>query len=70
VLFRCQNRVDTDPPDSSRVWQRLAMDGVTILEVPGDHNSMLREPGVRILAEQIMGFLRTTKGVAVEKTVV
>ena len=69
ALFLCENRLDTDPPDSSRVWQRLAMDGVTILKVPGDHNSMLREPGVRVLAEQMMGFLRTTKNVAVEKTV-
>jgi len=58
VLFRCQNRIDTDPPDSSRVWQRLVKGGVTILEVPGDHNTMLKEPGVRVLAEQIMTYLK------------
>jgi acyl transferase domain-containing protein/thioesterase domain-containing protein/acyl carrier protein len=58
VLFRCLNRLDTDPPDSSRIWQRMAKGGVVILEVPGDHNSMLREPGVGILAEQILGYLK------------
>ena len=58
VLFRCQNRLDTDPPDSSRIWGRMAQGGVVIQECPGDHNSMLREPGVALLAEQILGFLQ------------
>jgi surfactin family lipopeptide synthetase A len=58
VLFQCQNRIDTDPPDSSRIWQRLVRKAV-ILEVPGDHNSMLREPGVRVMAEQILTFMGT-----------
>jgi acyl transferase domain-containing protein/thioesterase domain-containing protein/acyl carrier protein len=61
VLFRCQNRLDTDPPDSSRIWQRLARGGVVIRECPGDHNSMLREPGVAILADQILSFLQSAK---------
>jgi hypothetical protein len=65
VLFRCLNRIDTDPPDSSRVWQRLAKE-VVILEVPGDHNTMLKEPGVKILAEQIETFLKPEKAVAAE----
>ena len=68
VLFRCQNRLDTDPPDSSRVWQRLARDGVTIMEVPGDHNSMLREPGVGVLAEQILSYLRAGHDARTDKT--
>ena len=58
VLFRCRNRIDTDPPDSSWIWQRLVRGGVEILEVPGDHNSMLREPNVRVLAEQILTYLQ------------
>ncbi len=57
VLFRCLDRLDTDPPDSSRVWQRLVQGGITIHEVPGDHNSMLREPGVALLAQQILSYL-------------
>ena len=43
--------------DSSRIWRRLAKGGITILGVPGDHNSMLREPGVAILAQQILAYL-------------
>jgi acyl transferase domain-containing protein/thioesterase domain-containing protein/acyl carrier protein len=58
VLFRCMNRLDTDPPDSSHIWRRLVRGEVAILEVPGDHNSMLREPGVRVLAEQIQTYLK------------
>ena len=56
VLFRCENRIETDPPDSARLWQRLAKD-LTILEVPGDHNSILQEPGVQILAGQMLAYL-------------
>ncbi len=58
VLFRCVNRLDTDPPDSSRIWQRMARGGVVIQDCPGDHNSMLREPNVGILAGQILSFLQ------------
>ena len=58
VLFRCQNRIPTDPPDSSRIWQRLVRGKVIIENVPGDHNSMLREPGVRVLAEQMLSQLK------------
>ena len=58
VLFRCEDRIESDPPDSSRLWQRLAKGGVTILGVPGDHNSILKEPGAKILAEQLLGYLK------------
>jgi acyl transferase domain-containing protein/thioesterase domain-containing protein/acyl carrier protein len=57
VLFRCQNRLDIDPPDSSKIWQRLVKK-VIILDVPGDHNTMLREPGVRVLASQMLNYLK------------
>jgi thioesterase domain-containing protein len=36
----------------------MARGGVVVHEVPGDHNSMLREPGVALLAEQIQSYLR------------
>jgi len=66
VLFRCQNRLDTDPPDSSLLWQRLVKGRVVILEVPGDHNSMLKEPGVRVLAEQLLTYLKPGDATPVE----
>jgi len=68
VLFRCLNRIDTDPPDSTRLWQRLAKK-VVILEVPGDHNTMLKEPGVKILAEQIHTFVTPAHAAAAETSV-
>ena len=68
VLFRCENRIPTDPPDSSRIWQRLVKGEVVIVGVPGDHNSMLREPNVPILAEQILGYLKPASAPAAETT--
>jgi thioesterase domain-containing protein/acyl carrier protein len=56
VLFRCQHRLPTDPPDSSHIWRRLVKE-VVIIDVPGDHNSMLREPMVQVLAGQILTYL-------------
>jgi acyl transferase domain-containing protein len=69
VFFRCQNRLDTDPPDSSPIWKRLVKGEVVIREVPGDHNSMLREPNVRVLAEQILSYLRPENATPVESPV-
>ncbi|MCB9778704.1 MAG: acyltransferase domain-containing protein [Alphaproteobacteria bacterium] len=34
-------------------WSRLARRGVTVLDVPGDHLSMLRDPQVRVLAARL-----------------
>jgi acyl transferase domain-containing protein/thioesterase domain-containing protein/acyl carrier protein len=68
VFFRCQKRLDTDPTDSSRIWHRLTNGNMTLLEVPGDHNSMLKEPGVSVLAEQILGYLKSPSAAAPEKT--
>jgi acyl transferase domain-containing protein/thioesterase domain-containing protein/acyl carrier protein len=66
VLFRCHDRIPSDPPDSSHIWQRLVKGKVVILDVPGDHNSMLREPGVRVLAEQILNHLEPRSVAPVE----
>ena len=64
VLFRCQNRIATDPPDSSSLWQRLVKGRVVIVDVPGDHNSMLREPAAPVLAEQILAYLKSGNAAA------
>ena len=52
VLFRCQAPLPTDPPDSTHVWQRQATK-VIVHDIPGDHNSILVDPGARVLAELI-----------------
>jgi acyl transferase domain-containing protein/thioesterase domain-containing protein/acyl carrier protein len=58
VLFRCKDRIRTDPPDSSRLWQRLVKGELAILEAPGDHNSILHEPGAGVLAGHLLGYLK------------
>ncbi len=34
-------------------WDRLAQDGVEVIDVPGDHLSLLSEPNVSVLAEHL-----------------
>ena len=66
VLFRALDRIKTDPPDSSRVWKRLVGKGLLIKEVPGDHNSILNEPGAQILAEHLLGYLNSNNAATAE----
>jgi thioesterase domain-containing protein len=42
-------------------WARLAAGGVEVHEMPGDHNAMLAEPHVRILAQELNLYLDPTK---------
>jgi amino acid adenylation domain-containing protein len=53
TLFRAGIRAvdDSDRPDMG--WGRLALGGVEIREVPGDHVNMLLRPQVGLLAEQL-----------------
>jgi amino acid adenylation domain-containing protein len=48
-------RADDGPgrPDPTLGWNELAVDGVELHVVPGGHYTMLREPDVRSLAEQL-----------------
>ncbi|HEV3272930.1 MAG TPA: SDR family NAD(P)-dependent oxidoreductase [Candidatus Methylacidiphilales bacterium] len=72
VFFRCKNRPESDPSDSSGIWRRLVGGDLLVIDVPGDHNSMLNEPHVRVLAEQISTFLQpktTTPAVTAEASV-
>ena len=38
-------------------WGQLARDGVTVIEVPGDHITMLHEPQVQVLAQVLQASL-------------
>lgn len=38
-------------------WGRVASEGVDQYNVPGNHFSMLREPNVRILGEQLRQYI-------------
>jgi thioesterase domain-containing protein len=65
VLFRATTGSGTaaDEPFVARYedpllgWGRRATRGVRVLDVPGGHSSMLQEPHVRVLAEQMQAYL-------------
>jgi thioesterase domain-containing protein len=60
VLFRATSGKDSDEPFVERFddplfgWGPRSTCGVNAIDVPGGHFSMLQEPNVRVLAEQIM----------------
>jgi thioesterase domain-containing protein len=47
------NQDNVSAKDPFRGWRQLATEGVDLHVVPGDHFSMLREPHVEVLAEQL-----------------
>jgi hypothetical protein len=53
TLFRAAVRWPVDSPGLDMGWERLALGGVEIREVPGDHVNMLLRPQVGLLAEQL-----------------
>jgi amino acid adenylation domain-containing protein len=50
VYFQCHN---VYAPYATRVWESFFSRGMEIIEVPGDHLSLLKEPYVRVLAKKI-----------------
>lgn len=53
TLFRALQPLVGSTCESDMGWRRLAGGGLEIHEVPGDHISVIAEPHVRILAEQL-----------------
>jgi amino acid adenylation domain-containing protein len=47
------------PPSGGPVarWSEVALGGLTVCEVPGDHGEIVEEPRVRILAEHLRAYL-------------
>jgi len=58
VLFRCKIRSPNDHWDKSLGWKPL-VPHLRIIEVPGDHNSVLKSPNVSILAAELNALLST-----------
>jgi thioesterase domain-containing protein len=58
TLFRARIRPLLAPRGKDLGWGKVAGGGLTLLEVPGNHDSMLREPHVRTLATQLKECLR------------
>ncbi len=63
VLFRATSGEGTDEPYIERYsdpllgWGRRTTCGVRVFDVPGGHSSMLQEPNVQILAEQMRAYI-------------
>jgi thioesterase domain-containing protein len=57
VFFRATEHGPREPPDPFLGWDRVVLGGLEIHEIPGDHVSMMREPGVRVLAKELMDCL-------------
>jgi thioesterase domain-containing protein/acyl carrier protein len=50
-------RASETPERFSRLWTKWSGGGIQIHSVPGDHFTMLRRPGVRIIAETLQRYL-------------
>jgi thioesterase domain-containing protein len=57
TLFRACERSRRTYPDPDLGWGELAAGGAEVHDVPGNHLTMLEEPHVRILAEQLRACL-------------
>jgi thioesterase domain-containing protein len=53
TLFRAGKALGNRPIGVDLSWRALVPDGLTIQIVPGDHYTMLQEPQVQILAQQL-----------------
>jgi thioesterase domain-containing protein len=62
TLFRCAERGPGAHPDYLMGWRNLALGGIQVVETPGDHGSMMKEPHVRVLAEKLDACVRDTLG--------
>jgi thioesterase domain-containing protein len=52
-LFRASERGGEAPPDAAGVWGDGGGSRVVVKDVPGNHYSILREPNVEALAEEL-----------------
>jgi aspartate racemase len=62
TLFRATQRPRGGPQDVFLGWDRVAGGGMDVREIPGDHVTLLKEPGVRRLAEELKQCLAGTAG--------
>jgi amino acid adenylation domain-containing protein len=53
TLFRVKEKSVGSLNDPYAIWWRVASEGVDLREISGDHLSLLKEPQVRLLAEQL-----------------
>ena len=62
TLFRAGVRAADRKADKAMGWKRLAAGGVEVVDVPGDHASILAAPGVKVLAKHLRAAIRSAEG--------
>jgi thioesterase domain-containing protein/acyl carrier protein len=67
VLFRARTRPLFRLYGDDLGWKGIAGGGLKICVVPGNHDTMLKEPNVRYLAAQLQAFLRESQSQSKEK---
>jgi thioesterase domain-containing protein len=60
TLFRVKEKSAGSLDDPYAIWWRVAAGGVDLREISGDHLSLLKEPQVRLLAEELNRTLETS----------
>lgn len=53
TLFRATQQPKGIYPDPTLGWEKLALGGLEIHDVPGHHGAIVREPRVRLLAKKL-----------------
>jgi thioesterase domain-containing protein len=53
TLFRCAAPGEGEAAEADLGWSRLAKRGVKIVQVPGDHHTIIKEPDVHELAREL-----------------
>jgi thioesterase domain-containing protein len=53
VLFRATERGPGSPKSQFLGWEQVVSGGITIIDVPGKHSTLLRKPSVQLIAEAL-----------------
>jgi hypothetical protein len=68
-VFRIHKRPYYRINDEALGWGQRALGGVDIEVIPGDHDSIFREPNVRVLAEKLTEHIMAIRAGDVPTTV-
>jgi thioesterase domain-containing protein len=63
ISFRASQRSLRGSDDPKGEWSRLAAGVVDVQDVPGDHNTMMTEPCVQVLARQLQACMEKSQEV-------
>lgn len=58
VLFSTQEmRLGKSRASFEQAWEKIVLGGIQVCDVPGDHDTILHEPFVQVLAEKLSGYI-------------